>query len=142
MFETLARAGGEAVQGDRDAKDANSWHLFSRSRRTSARHHVNAIALRIPAREYNRVPMSDSIITIIGMLAAAGTTGAFVPQVIKTWRTRQADDFSWGYLTIFSLGVALWLVYGLLRSDVAVIAANAATLLLVLTIAVLKAREH
>ena len=86
--------------------------------------------------------MNSLLILAVGFGAAFGTTAAWFPQVGRTWNTRSARDFSWGYLTIFSLGVALWLVYGLLRSDVAVIAANAATLLLVLTIAVLKARQH
>ncbi len=82
--------------------------------------------------------MSLSLTVAIGILAAIGTTGAFVPQVMRTWRTRHADDISWGYLTLFASGVTLWLVYGILRNDFAVISANAATLFLVLVIIALK----
>lgn len=84
--------------------------------------------------------MPESLVTLLGFVAALATTGAFVPQAFKTWRTRSADDFSWGYLIVFASGVALWLLYGILRNDPAVIAANALTLLLVLAIAVMKFR--
>ena len=79
--------------------------------------------------------------TVIGALAAVGTTAAWLPQVVKTWRSRSAEDFSWTYLAMFSSGVALWIVYGVLRKDGVVIAANAVTLLLVLTVLFVKVRE-
>lgn len=79
--------------------------------------------------------------TVIGALAAVGTTAAWLPQVVKTWRSRSAEDFSWTYLAMFSTGVALWLVYGFLRKDGVVIGANAVTLLLVLTVLFVKMRE-
>jgi MtN3 and saliva related transmembrane protein len=79
--------------------------------------------------------------TIIGALAAIGTTAAWLPQVVKTWRSRSAEDFSWSYLAMFSTGVALWIVYGLLRKDGVVIGANVVTLLLVLTVLFVKMRE-
>lgn len=79
--------------------------------------------------------------TVIGALAAVGTTLAWLPQVIKTWRSRSAEDFSWTYLAMFSSGVALWIVYGVLRKDGVVIAANVVTLLLVLTVLFVKTRE-
>jgi len=82
--------------------------------------------------------MSQQWIAALGIAAAVGTTSAFLPQVIKTWKTRETDDFSWGYLTLFSTGVTLWLIYGLLRKDAAVIGANAITLVLVLVIAGVK----
>jgi MtN3 and saliva related transmembrane protein len=82
--------------------------------------------------------MSQQWIAALGIAAAIGTTGAFLPQVLKTWKTRQTDDFSWGYLTLFSTGTTLWLIYGLLRKDTAVIGANAITLVLVLVIAGVK----
>lgn len=80
--------------------------------------------------------------TIIGTAAAIGTTGAWLPQVWKTWRTRSAEDFSWGYLALFSSGVSGWLVYGLLKKDPVIVAANGVTLLLVVTIAWVKLRER
>lgn len=81
-------------------------------------------------------------ITLIGSLSAIGTTAAWLPQVVRTWRTREAEDFSWSYLALFSSGVAGWIVYGLLRKDFVVIAANAVTLLLVLTVLYVKIREE
>lgn len=80
--------------------------------------------------------------TVIGALAAVGTTLAWLPQVVKTWRSRSAEDFSWTYLSMFSTGVAFWLVYGFLRKDGVVIGANAVTLLLVLTVLFVKVRER
>jgi MtN3 and saliva related transmembrane protein len=78
--------------------------------------------------------------TLIGIFAGLLTTTAFIPQVMKTWRTRQADDFSWVWLGMFSSGIAVWLGYGVLLRDVAIILANAVTLVLVASIAVIKAR--
>ena len=72
--------------------------------------------------------------TVVGALAAIGTTFAWLPQVLKTWRTGRADDFSWSYLALFSGGVAGWLIYGILKKDSVIIAANAVTLILTLVI--------
>ena len=80
-------------------------------------------------------------ITVVGILSAIGTTFAWLPQVIQTWRTRKAEDFSWSYLALFSSGVAGWIVYGLLKKDGVIIAANGVTLLLVLTVFFVKIRE-
>lgn len=70
-------------------------------------------------------------VTIIGLAAATLTTIAFLPQVIKTWKAQSAKDLSFGTFTILSTGVFLWLVYGILISDLPIILANAVTLLLV-----------
>ena len=77
---------------------------------------------------------------LIGVIAGTLTTIAFVPQVIKTWRTRQAADLSFGMLVVFNAGVALWEVYGWLAGAMPVIAANAVTLVLSMSILVLKVR--
>lgn len=80
-------------------------------------------------------------LTLIGIAAGVLTTGAWLPQVMKTIRTRSAHDFSWGYLAAFSLGVSLWALYGVLKQDIAIIAANVATLVLVALIAWVKAQS-
>ena len=49
---------------------------------------------------------------IVGFIAGILTTVAFVPQIIIVWRTRSAEDISLGMYTLFTLGVVLWLVYG------------------------------
>ena len=72
----------------------------------------------------------------LGYLAGALTTIAFVPQVLRIVRTRSARDISWGMFFILSAGVALWLWYGIRVGSLPLIAANAVTLALVLTILV------
>ncbi|MCC6920821.1 MAG: SemiSWEET transporter [Alphaproteobacteria bacterium] len=75
---------------------------------------------------------------LIGLIAAALTTGAFVPQAWRTWRTRSAADFSTGWVVLFGTGVALWLGYGLVLGSVPLIASNTVTLALVAAIAWVK----
>jgi MtN3 and saliva related transmembrane protein len=77
-------------------------------------------------------------VTVIGLLAGTCTTLSFLPQVVRTLQTRHARDLSAAWLLIFGLGTALWLTYGLLRSDVAVATANAVTLCLVVTLVIAK----
>jgi MtN3 and saliva related transmembrane protein len=74
----------------------------------------------------------------IGLVAGSLTTVAFVPQVVRIVRTRSADDISWWMFGLFSLGVAMWLWYGLATGAVPVIAANVATLGLATAVLVLK----
>jgi MtN3 and saliva related transmembrane protein len=76
--------------------------------------------------------------TTLGLIAGTCTTLSFLPQVIRTLRTRHAGDLSAAWLLIFGLGTTMWLIYGVLRSDVAVAAANAVTFALVLTLVVAK----
>jgi MtN3 and saliva related transmembrane protein len=82
------------------------------------------------------------VILALSLTAALLTTGAFVPQTLRTWRTRSADDLAWGYLGLFGLGVGLWLMYGLVQGDPALIAANGLTLVMVCAIATAKATSH
>ncbi|HEX3359928.1 MAG TPA: SemiSWEET transporter [Solirubrobacterales bacterium] len=76
--------------------------------------------------------------TVLGLIAGTCTTLSFLPQVIRTLRTRHARDLSAAWLLIFGLGTALWLTYGLLKSDVAITAANGVTFGLVMTLIVAK----
>lgn len=76
-------------------------------------------------------------VTLLGLFAGTLTTFAFVPQVIKTWKTKSAGDLSLGTMSLICTGVFLWLLYGLLIGDVPVIAANAVTLVLVVSVFVL-----
>jgi MtN3 and saliva related transmembrane protein len=71
---------------------------------------------------------------ILGLLAGALTTIAFVPQVIKTWKTKSAEDLSLGMYSIFCTGVVLWLIYGLIKWDIPIIVANIVTFSLAMTI--------
>ena len=76
----------------------------------------------------------------IGSVAAALTTLSFVPQAFKTFQTRDVSGISLGMYTAFTLGVALWLVYGVLIGAWPIIIANAVTLVLALAILVMKLR--
>ncbi len=79
-------------------------------------------------------------VQILGLVAGSLTTAAFLPQVIKTWKTKSAKDLSLGMFSLFCLGVALWLVYGFIVRDIPVIAANLVTLMLASTLLVFKMR--
>lgn len=80
--------------------------------------------------------------TLIEIAAATLTTAAFVPQVVRVWRTRSAEDLSFGMLGVFIVGLCLWLVYGIRARMVPVVVANAVTLALNLAILVLKVRHR
>lgn len=77
---------------------------------------------------------------LIGAFAAGLTTLSFLPQAWQTFRTRDVSGISLGMYGLFTLGVALWLVYGLLLGAWPIVAANALTLALALSILVMKLR--
>ena len=79
-------------------------------------------------------------VQLLGLVAGSLTTAAFLPQVLKTWRTRSAKDLSLGMFSLFCLGVALWLAYGIIVRDIPVIAANLITLMLASTLLYFKLR--
>ena len=81
-----------------------------------------------------------SITDWIGSIAAALTTVAFVPQVWKVWRTRHAHDISLGMYSLFTCGVAMWLVYGVLLGSWPIVIANSTTLLLAGAVLLMKLR--
>ncbi|GAB3539126.1 SemiSWEET transporter [Noviherbaspirillum agri] len=77
---------------------------------------------------------------LIGAVAATLTTIAFIPQALLTWKTRRAEGVSLGMYSLFTTGVALWLLYGLLIGAWPVIIANVFTLALALFIITMKLR--
>jgi MtN3 and saliva related transmembrane protein len=77
----------------------------------------------------------------IGSIAAVCTTLAFVPQVIQSWRTRDLSGISLPMYTIFTTGVLLWLIYGILIRDWPVIIANAVTAILASVVLLLKLKS-
>ena len=81
------------------------------------------------------------MITLIGTVAAILTTVCWLPQVIKTTRSREAGDFHWLYLAMLGIGVAAWCTYGVLRNDAPIYLANGITLFLVAVIVIVKARQ-
>ena len=66
----------------------------------------------------------------IGYIAAILTTISFLPQVVKVWQTRSARDISLPMYSLFILGTALWLSYGVAIHSLPIALANAATLVL------------
>jgi len=76
----------------------------------------------------------------IGFAAASLTTASFVPQAWLTFRTRDVRGISLGMYSVFTSGVALWLAYGLLLQAWPVVAANAITLVLAMSILAMKLR--
>jgi MtN3 and saliva related transmembrane protein len=80
-------------------------------------------------------------IDITGFIAALLTTASFVPQVWKSYRTRDFSGISVWMYSMFTAGVALWLAYGVATEATPVIVANAITLALALSILVMKLRD-
>jgi len=77
---------------------------------------------------------------ILGMIAGTLTTIAFVPQVVKTWRSKSTEDISYGMFILFSLGLVMWLAYGIVINALPIIISNTITLALALVILGLKFR--
>ena len=82
----------------------------------------------------------DFILKYIGFFAAICTTIAFLPQALKVWKTKSTNDISLLMFIIFTIGVASWLIYGIIISDLPIILANAVTLILSLFILGFKLR--
>jgi MtN3 and saliva related transmembrane protein len=76
-----------------------------------------------------------------GFVAGALTTAAFVPQVLKSWRTRDLTGISLRMYGLFTLGVALWLLYGLALANWPIVLWNAITLVLAGGVLVLKLKH-
>lgn len=78
--------------------------------------------------------------TLLGFAAGLLTTVAFVPQVVKIWKTKSARDVSLHTFVTFTLGVGLWLAYGVVREEPPIVVWNAVTLLLAGAILAMKVR--
>jgi MtN3 and saliva related transmembrane protein len=77
---------------------------------------------------------------MIGLGAGFLTTAAFVPQAWRIWKTRCARDLSLPTFVAFTAGVALWLAYGILKQEPAIVVWNAATLVIAAVIVAMKLR--
>jgi MtN3 and saliva related transmembrane protein len=69
-------------------------------------------------------------VELVGYLAAALTTISFIPQVIQVWRSKHTKDISLGMYSIFTIGVLVWLIYGMMLGSWPIIVANCITFLL------------
>lgn len=81
-----------------------------------------------------------SNIDLIGYSAAILTTAAFLPQAIKVLKTKDTNSLSLSMFLIFTFGLLFWIVYGIFRHDIAIIAANSITAILSLLILFTKIR--
>ncbi len=80
-------------------------------------------------------------IDIIGYLAALLTTFSFLVQAIQSWRTRDLSGISAGMYSMFTLGVGLWLIYGIVIESWPLIVTNALTFLFALSILLMKLKQ-
>jgi len=85
--------------------------------------------------------MAIELHDIVGYPAAFLTTVAFIPQAWKSWRTRDLSGISLPMYALFTLGVALWMIYGLLIHSLPVFVANIITLVLSATVLMLKIKQ-
>jgi MtN3 and saliva related transmembrane protein len=81
-----------------------------------------------------------NLVTVVGVLASIGTTASYFPQLVKCWQTGKADDLSLRMFLVLTAGVTLWVLYGILKSDWVIIAANSVSLCLLCAILFLKLR--
>ncbi len=79
-------------------------------------------------------------ITVIGLIAAAFTTVALLPQLMKVWKTKSTKDISTGMFTLYCGGLFLWFVYGLYINDLPIILANSLAFVQALAILMFKAK--
>lgn len=84
--------------------------------------------------------MDMSATEMIGLVAGVLSTGSFVPQVVKTLKTKDVSGISLFMYIAFCSGVFLWLVYGIINQQISIIAANGITLILSLMVLYLKIR--
>ena len=85
--------------------------------------------------------MTPVLHDMVGYAAAILTTASFVPQALKSWQTRDLSGISLAMYSLFTLGVALWLVYGVMLGSWPIIAANSITLALAGVVLTLKLRK-
>ena len=77
-------------------------------------------------------------ITIFGLVAATCTTISFLPQALKTIRTKDTKSISLSMYSLFAFGTMVWLIYGILSENVPIIIANSITFLFAIIILVYK----
>ena len=120
------------------------FKVISRNRFHSSFNHItlhkqiNRNLCVLPLRQQFFISMD--VIQILGLAAGSCTTIAFLPQVIKTWKSGSAKDLSLGMFSFFCFGVLLWLIYGIIINDLPVILANLFTLLLASSLLYFKLR--
>jgi MtN3 and saliva related transmembrane protein len=85
--------------------------------------------------------MHLTLLDLLGFIVGTLTTAAFLPQVLKSWQTRDLSGISLRMYSLFTAGVALWLIYGIALTSWPIIIANAITLALAGGVLILKLRH-
>jgi MtN3 and saliva related transmembrane protein len=68
--------------------------------------------------------MSVDMFTLLGVAAGVITSIGFIPQLFRGYKTKQLDDVSYWMPFVLTTGMFLWFIYGIVRNDIAIIAAN------------------
>lgn len=76
--------------------------------------------------------------TLLGLSGAMIVNIAFLPQVLKSWKTKKTDDISLAMYLVYVTGITIWLIYGIITKDIPIIVSEIIGLLLVLSILYLK----
>jgi MtN3 and saliva related transmembrane protein len=84
------------------------------------------------------MPVAMDSTILIGLVAGALTTSSSIPQAVKIIQTKSAKDVSAAFFALMSLGMMLWLIYGIFRADIALVLWNAVSLAFCLSILGLK----
>lgn len=84
--------------------------------------------------------MNSEFIDVLGLVAGTLTTIAFLPQLLKVWKSKSAQDVSLVMMITFCIGIFLWIAYGVAIGAMPIIVTNAVTLALALMILLLKIR--
>lgn len=71
-----------------------------------------------------------SVADILGFIAAVGTTGAFIPQTFKVFRTKRTNDLSLGTFLLLNFGIVMWEIYGIWVKSLPIILANGITFIM------------
>lgn len=69
-------------------------------------------------------------LTLLGSIASVLVSSSFVPQIIKGYKTKRLNDVSYLLMILISIGMSLWIVYGIEKQDLVIIGANVATIVL------------
>ena len=79
-----------------------------------------------------------SELDILGLIATGFSTSSFIPQIWRSWRTRDVSGISLPTYVILTIALTLWLLYGILKSDAPLVIANAIIIMLSVAIAAMK----
>jgi MtN3 and saliva related transmembrane protein len=69
-------------------------------------------------------------LTLLGSIASILVSASFVPQIVKGYRTKHLNDVSYLLMIMISIGMSLWIVYGIEKQDLVIIGANVTTIAL------------